>query len=109
MYPPSHAVTGFAKTFVSEGAAVVLAATTVSKLEQAAKEFESTGGRAKAIPTDLRDEKQVVAMVSETMKTFGRIDILVNNSGIAGPTCNVVDLKIEDWNEVLAVAQTHEA
>jgi NAD(P)-dependent dehydrogenase (short-subunit alcohol dehydrogenase family) len=95
-----------AKAFVSEGATVVIAATTVSKLEEAVKEFEAMGGKAKAIPTDMSDEKQIISMVQETIKTFGRIDILVNNSGIAGPTCKLVDLKLEDWNKVLAIDLT---
>ena len=95
-----------AKGFVSEGATVVLAATTLSKLEEAVEEFEAMGGRAKAIQTDVSDEKQVIHMVSETIRTFGKIDILVNNSGIAGPTCYLVDLKLEDWNQVLAIDLT---
>jgi len=94
------------KAFVSEGATVVIAATTLSKLEEAVKEFEAMGGRAMAIQTDIVDEKQVTRMASETVKAFGKIDILVNNSGIAGPTCNVMDLKLEDWNQVLAVDLT---
>ena len=95
-----------AKAFVSEGATVVIAATTVSKLEEAVKEFEAMGGKAKAIPTDMSDEKQIITMVQEAIKTFGKIDILVNNSGIAGPTCKLVDLKLEDWNKVLAIDLT---
>jgi NAD(P)-dependent dehydrogenase (short-subunit alcohol dehydrogenase family) len=95
-----------AKAFISEGATVVVAATTLSKLEEAVKEFEAMGGRAKAIKTDVSDEKQVIHMVSETIKAFGKIDILVNNSGIAGPTCNLVDLRLEDWNQVLAIDLT---
>ena len=95
-----------AKAFVSEGATVVIAATTLSKLEEAVKEFETMGGRAKAIQTDVSDEEQVIRMVSETIETFGKIDILVNNSGIAGPTCKLVDLKLEDWNKVFAIDLT---
>ena len=95
-----------AKAFVSEGAKVVIAATTLSKLEEAVKEFEAMGGQAKAIQTDVSDEQQVIRMVSEVIKTFGKIDILVNNSGIAGPTCKLVDLKLEDWNKVLAIDLT---
>jgi NAD(P)-dependent dehydrogenase (short-subunit alcohol dehydrogenase family) len=94
------------KAFVSEGATVVIAATTLSKLEEAVKEFEATGGRAMAIHIDISDELQVIRMVSETIKAFGKIDILVNNSGIAGPTCNVMDLKLEDWNQVIGVDLT---
>jgi NAD(P)-dependent dehydrogenase (short-subunit alcohol dehydrogenase family) len=85
---------------------VVIAATTLSKLEEAVKEFEAMGGRAMAIQTDIIDEKQVTRMASKTARAFGKIDILVNNSGIAGPTCNIMDLKLEDWNQVLAVDMT---
>jgi len=95
-----------AEAFVTEGATVVIAATTLSKLEEAVKEFETMGGRTKAIQTDVSDEQQVIRMVSETIETFGKIDILVNNSGIAGPTCKLVDLKLEDWNKVFAIDLT---
>ena len=95
-----------AKAFVQEGATVVLAATTLSKLQEAVREFETVGGKAMAVPTDVSDEKQVIGMVDETMKAFGKIDILVNNSGVGGPSCNVVDLKLEDWNQVLAIDLT---
>jgi len=95
-----------AKAFITEGAKVVIAATTLSKLEEAVKEFEAMGGQAKAIQTDVSDEQQVINMVSGVVKSLGKIDILVNNSGIAGPTCKLVDLKIEDWNKVLAIDLT---
>jgi len=45
-------------------------------------------------------------MVGETIEAYSRIDILVNNSGIAGPTTNVVDLDLDAWNEVFAVDVT---
>lgn len=95
-----------ARTFVSEGATVVVAARTLFNLEKAVKEFEAMGGRAMAMQTDVTDEKQVIRMVSETMKAFGKIDILVNNSGIGGATCNVVDMKLEEWNQILAIDLT---
>jgi NAD(P)-dependent dehydrogenase (short-subunit alcohol dehydrogenase family) len=95
-----------AKAFISEGAKVVIAATTLSKLEEAVKEFEAMGGQSKAIQTDVSNEQQVINMVSEVVKDFGKIDILVNNSGIAGPTCKLVDLKMEDWNKVLSIDLT---
>ena len=92
--------------FADEGAAVVVAATTTAKLEETVAEIKAKGGRAKAIQTDITDEKQVERLVEETLKTFGRIDILVNNSGIGGPTAGVVDLKLEDWNKVLSIDLT---
>jgi NAD(P)-dependent dehydrogenase (short-subunit alcohol dehydrogenase family) len=95
-----------ALAFADEGATVVVAARTLSKLEETVKEVESKGGRAKAIQTDVTDEKQVQQMVAKTIDEYGQIDILVNNSGIGGPTVNVVDLKLEDWNEVLSIDLT---
>lgn len=92
--------------FASEGATIVVAATTLSKLEETVKAIEETGGRAKAIQTDITDETQVERMVNETVQAYGQIDILVNNSGIGGPTVNVVDLKLEDWSKVLAIDLT---
>ena len=93
-------------TFASEGATVVVAARTLSKLEETAEEIKSKGGRATAIQTDVSDEKQVQQMVAQTLDEHGQIDILVNNSGIGGPTARVVDLKLEDWSEVLAIDLT---
>ena len=95
-----------ALAFASEGAALVVAATTLSKLEETVEEIKAKGSRAKAIQTNITDEKQVQRMVDETIKEFGKIDILVNNSGIGGPTVRVVDLNLDDWEEVIAIDLT---
>jgi NAD(P)-dependent dehydrogenase (short-subunit alcohol dehydrogenase family) len=92
--------------FASEGASVVMAARTRSRLEEAAEAIRAQGGNAKAIQTDITDERQIERMVRETIQAYGRIDILVNNSGIAGPTARVVDLDLDEWNEVLAIDLT---
>ena len=92
--------------FASEGAAVVVAATTLAKLEETADTIRSMGGRAKAIQTDVTDEKQVERLVKKTIEKFGQTDILVNNSGIGGPTCRVAELNLEEWNKVLAIDLT---
>jgi len=95
-----------AKAFVREGATVVIAARNKTNMDATVKELEAAGGKALAIPMDIKVEQQVVDMVAKTVKTFGTIDILVNNSGIGGPTANVVDLKTEEWNEIIAVDLT---
>ena len=95
-----------ATAFVREGAKLILAARNQENLDKTVKELQAIGGTVKAVPTDVAKEQQVIDMVEETMKTFGQIDILVNNSGIGGPTCNVVDLKLADWNEILSIDLT---
>ncbi len=92
--------------FASEGATVIVAARTLAKLDETAKEIMSKGGRATTIQTDVSDENQVKQMVARALNEYGQIDILVNNSGIPGPTTNVVDMNLDEWNKVLAVDLT---
>jgi NAD(P)-dependent dehydrogenase (short-subunit alcohol dehydrogenase family) len=95
-----------AKSFVEEGAIVCLAARNQENMDAAVSEFEALGGRALAIPMDILKEQDVVDAVKKAVDTFGRIDILVNNSGIGGPTAYVWDLKLDEWNEIIGVDLT---
>jgi citronellol/citronellal dehydrogenase len=71
-----------AQLFARYGADVVIASRTTEELEQAAAAVrDATGRRCVAVPTDVKDEDQVVRMVQRTVEEFGRVDILVNNAG----------------------------
>ena len=85
----------------NEGAAVVVAARTVSDLESLVAEIEAAGGRALAVPTDVTVEEQAEALVQKTVETYGRVDILVNNAGtnVRAPIDKVTT---PDWNVILA-------
>lgn len=91
---------------VDEGAAVCVAGRNRQNLDAAVAEFEASGGRALAIPMDIRWEEEVVAAVQKALEAFGHIDILVNNSGIGGPTKYLWDLELEEWEEVFRVDLT---
>lgn len=95
-----------ALAFTNEGATVVVASRNLENLEDVAAEIKAKGGKTTTIKTDVTDENQVKEMVSQTLSEYGKIDILVNNSGIAGPTLAVVDLKLKDWNQTIAVDLT---
>ena len=73
-----------AMRFAQEGASLMLAQRTLAKVEEAAKEIRSAGGKAIAMAVDIRDEGQVKQMVERTAKEFGGIDILVNNAAFYG-------------------------
>ncbi len=92
-----------ALAYAREGADVVLAARSREKIEAAARQIEETGRQALAVPTDVSKKSDVEVMVTKALERFGKIDILVNNVGIAGPTAAVVELKEEAWDEVMAV------
>jgi citronellol/citronellal dehydrogenase len=71
-----------ARLMANRGADVVIASRTVDELQRTAAEIaEATGRRCLAVPTDVKDEEQVVGMVQRTVDELGRIDILVNNAG----------------------------
>jgi len=92
--------------FSREGAIVVVAGRTLSALQETCDEIRAKGGIAKPIQSDVSIEEQVVRMVSETIKEFGKVDILVNNSGIAGVTIRVADMNLNKWNETIAIDLT---
>jgi short-subunit dehydrogenase len=66
-----------------EGAKVVLAARRVNRLEQIAVECRQRGGEALAVRTDVSDEVQCKALIKMAVETFGRLDMLINNAGLA--------------------------
>jgi NAD(P)-dependent dehydrogenase (short-subunit alcohol dehydrogenase family) len=96
---------GIAKAFAGEGCNVVLAGRTVPRLEAAAGEMRALGVEALAVPTDVSDEAQVVALFAATMERFGRLDLLVNSAGAfdGGP---LEELSLQAWHNVIGACLT---
>ncbi|MGE5221276.1 MAG: SDR family oxidoreductase [Omnitrophica WOR_2 bacterium] len=67
----------------AQGAKVAVAARRLARLEQVAAECRQLGGEALAIPADVSDEAQCKALVDGAVSEFGKIDMLVNNAGLA--------------------------
>jgi NAD(P)-dependent dehydrogenase (short-subunit alcohol dehydrogenase family) len=89
-----------ALAFAREGADVVIAARTRSEIEEVAKEIKQFGSKTAAIKTDATVNSQVQALVKETLKVLGRIDILVNCQGdwLIKPTLETTE---EEWDHVV--------
>ncbi len=92
--------------FASEGAIVVVAARTLARLKEVADDINSRGGIARAMALNIADEINVQEVMARTVEEYGRIDVLVNNAGIPGPTANIADMQLDKWNEVLSVNLT---
>jgi NAD(P)-dependent dehydrogenase (short-subunit alcohol dehydrogenase family) len=87
-----------------EGATVVIGdINTQGAAETVETISHGSNGKAISVPTDLIHEDQVVRLVNAAMEVSGRIDILVNNSGIAGPMKNIEDITAKEWDETMAV------
>lgn len=67
----------------SQGAKVVLAARRADRLEEVAAECRLRGGEALVVPTDVSNEAQCKDLVKKTVASFGRLDMLINNAGLA--------------------------
>ena len=66
------------------------------------KEAESYGVKAITIQADVSNDEQVQAMIDQAMEQFGRIDVLVNNSGINKDGL-MMRMSLEDFHKVIAV------
>jgi NAD(P)-dependent dehydrogenase (short-subunit alcohol dehydrogenase family) len=90
----------------AEGARVVLTGRSTDALTRVGEEIERAGGYALVVPGDVRDEQSVNELVSVAREQVGPIELLVANSGIAGPTRELWELSLEDWEETLRVNLT---
>ena len=95
-----------AETLAREGAHLVLAARSVERLEEVRAAVEAHGREALVVPTDLGDRGQVTALARAARERFGDVDVLVNNSGIGGPSAPLWEVDPDDWDETLAVNVT---
>ncbi len=86
-----------------EGARLALVSRTESELNAVREEVEALGAEVIAIPTDLSDPKQIEDMAQETLKTFGTVDVIINNAGWCPPLRLVQDTPIEDWDFAMNV------
>jgi NAD(P)-dependent dehydrogenase (short-subunit alcohol dehydrogenase family) len=91
-----------AVAFAREGASVVLAARSSAEIETVAREIRQAGTRALAVPTDVKQEAAVEALVQRPLAEWGRVDLLVNAAGVA-TFAPVTDSKLDDWDQILAV------
>ena len=72
--------TTLARRCAADGADLVLAARTVERLEDVAKQVTDMGRRAVSVGTDITDEAQVANLVDQAIEAYGKVDVLINNA-----------------------------
>ena len=92
-----------ALAFAREGADLVLAARTMTELEETAGGVRALGRNALAVKCDVSRRGDVTAMVGTALERFGRVDILVNNAGRITPLGPLVDSDSEEWLATISV------
>jgi NAD(P)-dependent dehydrogenase (short-subunit alcohol dehydrogenase family) len=91
-----------ADALAAEGAKTVLVARRAELLNEVAAGIASRSGEALAAPADLTQEAAVTALFATVQKTYGRLDVLVNNAGIATHR-NTEDITLQYWREALDI------
>jgi NAD(P)-dependent dehydrogenase (short-subunit alcohol dehydrogenase family) len=94
--------TAIAKRFAAEGASLICADRDAGRAEATASAIINLGATAYALQADVADPMQCDAQVAETVRRFGRIDIAVNNAGIALHKL-ALETSLEDWEEVFRI------
>ncbi len=89
-----------ALALAGEGANLVLTARRKTRLEELSTQVEKLGGNAVFVVGDAREEELAKKVVDTTVKTFGSLDIMLNNVGV-GIYQNLVDSSVEDYDEMM--------
>lgn len=88
--------------FAEEGASVVCPDINLDDAQETVAEIEKMDGKATAIKADVTNADEVNKMVEETTKAYGRIDVLINNAGIAARQ-GLLDTAEETWDKLIDV------
>jgi NAD(P)-dependent dehydrogenase (short-subunit alcohol dehydrogenase family) len=92
-----------AVTFAREGANVVVSGRTPATLEQTVQQIAAEGGRAIHVCGDVSQAADAQRMVAETVTTFGKLDVLVNNAGVRASIGTIEQLTEDEWRRTFDV------
>jgi NAD(P)-dependent dehydrogenase (short-subunit alcohol dehydrogenase family) len=92
-----------ATAYARDGAAVAIGEFSEPRGEAAEAEIVRAGGRALFVPTDVRDSQAIDRLVSETVKEFGRLDVIVNNAGVLDGYATCLDTSLELFDQIMAI------
>ena len=91
-----------ARRLAREGAAVVLTDISAEAGQAVADGIADDGGKALFLTQNVADEDRWAEVVAQTLKTFGRLDVLVNNAGVAGGG-PLLETTFEAWRQLMDI------
>lgn len=93
---------GWASTLAlaEEGASLVLTARREERVVELGEKVRTAGGKVVSVIGDARNEETAIQAVQAAVKNFGRLDILINNTGV-GNYKNLVDTAAEEYDEMM--------
>jgi gluconate 5-dehydrogenase len=94
---------GIARGLAEAGADIAVVGRNEAKSKAAASELTARGVKAIAVVADVTDQAAVASMVERVRRELGRIDILINNAGIATASGRTHEFSIADWDRLMAI------
>ena len=88
------------------GAHVVAVARTVGGLEELDDAIRAAGGTATLVPLDLTDTDGIIRLAAALRERYRRLDILIGNAGLAGPSSPLDHVQPKDWDQLMALNVT---
>src|SRR6187401_543012 len=95
-----------ARALAKAGAHIVAVARTQGGLEELDDEIRQSGGSATLVPLSLTDSDGIARLGAALHERHGKLDILVGNAGVAGPSSPLGHIDLKSWNDVMAVNVT---
>lgn len=89
-----------------EGATIVIADLSTADYSETLNEIEALGAKCMFVPIDVADVESVKNAITKTVKEYGRLDIALNNAGIAGTPSGIHNMPEEIWNRIIAINLT---
>jgi len=92
-----------AELFAKQGAQVVLSDIQEEAGKATTESIVAAGGKAIFFKTDVSKPEEMEALVNFALKTYGKLDVAVNNAGIGGELNPIADMSIEGWQKVIGI------
>lgn len=93
----------FSKSLADAGAVVAVAGRSADELTKTVTEISARGGRADSVILDVTDRDAVAAGILQVERSFGRIDLLINNAGLWGPIADLWEADPSEWWRTMEV------
>src|ERR1700742_793864 len=95
-----------ARALARQGAHIVAVARTQGGLEELDDEIRKDGGSATLVPLSVTDSDGIARLGAALHERHGKIDILVGNAGVSGPSSPLGHIELKPWTDVMAVNVT---
>jgi NAD(P)-dependent dehydrogenase (short-subunit alcohol dehydrogenase family) len=94
---------GITRIFTQKGIDVVIAGRNMEKLEKTAAELKSSSAEVYPVQTDVSIQAEVERLFDKTLEKYGKVDILINNAGIAEPMSPITDIDMKLVDDIINI------